>query len=119
MRARHIFQEDVHKGYENLAKIIPEKQYYRYSDHWRYVTQRLCFSAALVVFLEKGILVSKDVTAEILGVKARQVEGFHLDLEDYLMGILQLSAELVFAQKFDCVFVISSVNFRHVLRSIL
>ncbi|KAK9717330.1 Translin family [Popillia japonica] len=59
-----------------------------------YVTQRLCFLAALVVFLEVGILLSKETAAEILGVKTDQLQGFHLDLEDYLMGVLQLTTEL-------------------------
>lgn len=31
----------------------------------------------------------------ILPVKNNREEGFHLDLEDFLMGLLQLSAELV------------------------
>lgn len=46
---------------------MPAGQYYRYNDHWRYVTQRLCFLAALTVYLEAGFLVSKDTVAEILG----------------------------------------------------
>lgn len=92
--ARRLF-EDVGARYKVLAAIIPQKEYYRYHDHWRFVTQRLCFSAALVVFLEDGVLIAKEKTAEILGIKDKPEDGFHLDLEDYLMGILQLSSELV------------------------
>lgn len=66
LRARELFQE-VRNGYDQLDKIIPTGQYYRYNDHWRNVTQRLSFLAALIVFLEKGILIDKEVTAEILG----------------------------------------------------
>lgn len=72
LKAREIF-EDVRKGYEALDNTIPPGQYYRYNDHWRFATQRLCFLAALVVFLEKGILISKETTAQILGGKCKKV----------------------------------------------
>lgn len=54
-------------GYKKLAEVVPAAQYYRYNDHWRFVTQRLCFLASLLIFLEVGTLVSKDTVAEILG----------------------------------------------------
>lgn len=59
--------EDVRNGYQKLDAIIPKGQYYRYNDHWRFVTQKLCFLSALVVFLEAGFLVTKNTTAELLG----------------------------------------------------
>jgi len=31
----------------------------------------------------------------LLPVKLKRDDGFHLDLEDYLMGLLQLASELV------------------------
>lgn len=54
------------------------------------------FLIALTVYLEAGILVSRETAAEILGLKPVRAEGFHLDIEDYLMGLLQLTTELVF-----------------------
>lgn len=68
LKAREQF-EKVREAYGKLSELIPLDQYYRYNDHWRFVTQRLCFLAALVVFLEVGVLISKDTTAEILGGK--------------------------------------------------
>lgn len=65
-QARKLFEE-VRKGYDKLAGIVPTGQYYKYNDHWRFVTQRLCFLAALIVFLEVGVLISKDTCADILG----------------------------------------------------
>ncbi|KAJ8952849.1 hypothetical protein NQ314_007455 [Rhamnusium bicolor] len=91
LKARQIF-EDVRAGYIALDLVIPPGQYYRYNDHWRFATQRLCFLAALIVFLEKGILVNKETTAKILGVDDKA--NIHLDLEDYLMGLLNLASEL-------------------------
>ncbi|XP_015179781.1 PREDICTED: translin [Polistes dominula] len=92
-KARELF-EDVRKQYAELAKIVPKDQYYRFNDQWRFVTQRLCFLASLTVYLEVKILATKDTVAEILGIKNNREDGFHLDLEDFLMGLLQLSAEL-------------------------
>lgn len=92
-KARELF-EDVRKQYAELAKIVPKDQYYRFNDQWRFVTQRLCFLASLTIYLEVKILATKDTVAEILGIKNNREDGFHLDLEDFLMGLLQLSAEL-------------------------
>ncbi|XP_044264658.1 translin [Tribolium madens] len=89
--ARELF-ESVRAGYEKLNTVVPAGQYYRYNDHWRFATQRLCFLAALIIFLEKGFLVDKKTTAEILGLHDKS--RLHLDLEDYLMGLLNLATEL-------------------------
>ncbi|XP_078035726.1 translin isoform X2 [Augochlora pura] len=91
--AREIF-EDVRKDYANLAKIVPKDQYYRFHDQWRSVTQKLCFLASLVIYLEIKVLVTKEAVAEMLGIKNSKEDGFHLDLENFLMGLLQLAAEL-------------------------
>ncbi|CAK9833654.1 Tsn [Anthophora retusa] len=91
--ARELFK-DVRESYARLAEIVPKNQYYRFHDQWRFVTQRLCFLASLIVYLEIKVLVTKETVAEILGVQNQREDGFHLDLEDYLMGLLQLAAEL-------------------------
>ncbi|GLV39685.1 translin [Carabus blaptoides fortunei] len=93
LKARALFEE-VRSGYAKLANVVPIDQYYRYNDHWRFVTQRLVFLIALTIYLEVGILVSRETVAEILGVGTEHTKGFHLDLEDFLHGLLQLSSEL-------------------------
>lgn len=77
-----------------MAELIPIGQYYRYNDHWHYVTQRIAFLISLVVYLEAEKLVSREEVAEMVGIKIKQDQGFHLDIEDYLMGLLQLASEL-------------------------
>lgn len=91
--SRELFK-DIRKNYIRLAEVVPRDQYYRFHDQWRFVTQKLCFLASLIIYLEIKVLVTKETVAEILGVKNNREDGFHLDLEDYLMGLLQLSAEL-------------------------
>lgn len=80
--------------YKKIAEIIPEGQYYRYNDHWHYNTQRLVFSVAMTIYLESETLVTRDTVAEILGLQVDQKKGFHLDIEDYLMGLLNMASEL-------------------------
>ncbi|KYQ52985.1 Translin [Trachymyrmex zeteki] len=92
-KAREIFG-DIRIQYASLAEVVPSNQYYRYHDQWRFITQRLCFLVALVIYFEIKLLVDKKTVADILGVKNNREDGFHLDLEDFLLGLLQLSAEL-------------------------
>lgn len=68
MKARDQF-EICRQLYEKLAKIVPQSQYYRYNDHWSFLTQRLVFLIALTIFLEVGQLVERDTVADILGCK--------------------------------------------------
>lgn len=85
---------EVKAGYSKLAEKIPKDQYYRFHDHWRFVIQRTSFLAAMLVYLEEERLASHEEVAAIMGVSAERETGFHLDLDDYLMGLLQLSSEL-------------------------
>jgi len=80
--------------YAALAAKVPKDQYYRFHDHWRFVTQRVAFVTALLVFLEKEELASQQTVAQTMGIVISKEEGFMLDLEDYLAGLLTLSSEL-------------------------
>lgn len=91
--ARACF-EKCNKHYQELKSIVPADQYYRFNDHWNWTTQRLVSLIALVIYLEAGFLVTRDTCAEILGVENQPSKGFHLDLETYLVGILQMISEL-------------------------
>lgn len=91
--ARVVF-EKCKALFKQLADVIPAGQYYRFSDHWNWTTQRIVSLIALVIYLEAGFLVSRDTCAEILGLETHQQKGFHLDLESYLMGIIQMVNEL-------------------------
>lgn len=67
-KAREQF-EKCREYYAKLAQIVPAGQYYRYSDHWHFLSQRIVFLIALTVFLEAGFLVTRDTAASILGCK--------------------------------------------------
>lgn len=84
----------VRDEYDKLKDAVPKDQYYRFHDHWRFVTQRLSFLVALTEYLETGKLVSHEGVCSELGLAKRRIDGFHLDLEDYLIGLLELANEL-------------------------
>ncbi|XP_065353876.1 translin isoform X2 [Cloeon dipterum] len=80
--------------YAQLAALVPVNQFYHFNDMWRFATQKLAFLVSLTVFLETGKLASFEEVAESLGLKPEREKGFHLDLEDYLTGLLQMASEL-------------------------
>ncbi|VDI09290.1 Hypothetical predicted protein [Mytilus galloprovincialis] len=82
--------EDMNK----LAAIIPPNQYYRFHDHWKTVMQKLSFLTAFIKYLEKEELNTREEVAKMVGVYTNREEGFHMDLDDYLHGLLQLASEL-------------------------
>ncbi|XP_043224643.1 translin-like isoform X2 [Amphibalanus amphitrite] len=85
----------IKEHYAALSKKVPKDQYYsRFHDHWRFVTQRMAFVAALLVYLETEQLATQQMVADAIGVALNKEDGFILDLEDYLAGLLMLSSEL-------------------------
>ncbi|KAE8581692.1 hypothetical protein XENTR_v10024897 [Xenopus tropicalis] len=77
-----------------LQTKFPTEQYYKFHDQWRFVLQRLVFLASFLVYLESETLVTREAAAEILGIAYEREKGFHLDIEDYLSGVLNLANEL-------------------------
>ena len=80
--------------YSALAQKVPKNQYFRFHDHWRFTTQRVCFVAALTMYLQSEKLITREEVYELFGLEMKREDGFHLDLDDYLMGILQMASEL-------------------------
>ena len=61
------------------------------------MTQRLCFISSLLIYLESASLATREQVADTLGLAKKGdafSKTFHLDLEDYLHGLLQLGSEL-------------------------
>lgn len=93
LKAREHFSA-VQTHLASLKTKFPPDQYYRFNDQWRFVLQRLVFLAAFLVYLESETLVTREAVADTLGIESDREKGFHLDIEDYLSGILSLASEL-------------------------
>ncbi|KAM9804549.1 translin [Neosynchiropus ocellatus] len=92
-KARELFCA-VRTQISELKTKFPSEQYYRFHEHWRFVLQRLVFLAAFVVYLETETLVKREQVAQILDIYVVREQGFHLDVEDYLAGVLVMASEL-------------------------
>lgn len=92
-KARELFCT-VRTQITDLKTKFRVEQYYRFHEHWRFVLQRLVFLAAFVVYLESEALVTREEVAQILGIEVLREGGFHLDMEDYLAGVLIMASEL-------------------------
>uniref|UniRef100_A0A0N5AM42 Translin n=1 Tax=Syphacia muris TaxID=451379 RepID=A0A0N5AM42_9BILA len=66
----------------------------RFHDSFRFATQRVVFALAFVHYFTAEKLISLAAVADTIGICSDGKEGFHLDLEDYLFGILLLVTEL-------------------------
>lgn len=94
LRARGFFEQG-RVELVSLRDIVIPGEYYKYHEHWKVAMQTFCFTVALVVWLEKGMLVSPEVVAEIFGLDKEETDlSFHLDIEDYLLGLTGLASEL-------------------------
>ncbi|KAG6540866.1 hypothetical protein Mapa_017740 [Marchantia paleacea] len=98
----------LQKIYSQLSEIIRERpgQYYRYHDHWRNQTHTVVFLLAFVHWLDTQGLLSHREVETLLSVKS---EEFSIDIEDYLIGLCNVSNELpryvvnrVTAGDYDC-----------------
>ncbi|GFQ72068.1 hypothetical protein TNCT_31371 [Trichonephila clavata] len=92
-KAREQFS-NIRKLYASLKEKVPVDEFYRYHEHWRYVTQRLVFSTAFIVYLETGKLIGREESAEFFGISADPSDSFHVELDDFLLGLLLLAEEL-------------------------
>ncbi|MCP9263424.1 putative protein similar to vertebrate translin (TSN) [Dirofilaria immitis] len=91
---QNILHNEVQQHLIKLAALISPVSYYRYHDNFRFIIQKLCFVVTYAHFLQHGILLNRDKVAEIFNIKVDPAMGFHLDVEDYLFGLLQLANEL-------------------------
>ena len=77
-----------------LGEYIEPLSYFKYHDLYRVAMQRATFLLLWVAYLEHGELLGLSEVAAELGLTASPQDGLHLDLEDYLHGVLELAKEL-------------------------
>ncbi|XP_064388527.1 translin-like isoform X2 [Halichondria panicea] len=93
LKIRPMFA-DPKRQIQTLKELIPKDSYYRFNDQWKHSFQRLCFLSSFLVYLETEKLATKLEVATMLGVEAKEDDGFHLDLDDFLIGLLFMTNEL-------------------------
>ena len=113
-----VFQTKIQDHFKHLAEVVPTGEYFRYHYMYNVTIQRFVYQAALTHYLKTEDLLLVGDAAKMLGIEHTsyepprsaetlpddgekdgksanyRVDLFHLDLEDYLAGITQLSNEL-------------------------
>ena len=108
-----VFQTKIQDHFKQLAEVVPPGQYFRYHFMYNMTIQRFVYQAALTHYLKTEDLLLLEDAAKMLGIEytsykknfaedansdksleKHSLDVFHLDLEDYLAGITQLSNEL-------------------------
>ena len=113
-----LFQTKIQDHFKHLAEAVPSGEYFRYHYMYNITIQRFVYQAALTHYLKTEDLLLIGDAANMLGIEhtsygspastenqpneesktekvsSARVDIFHLDLEDYLAGITQLSNEL-------------------------
>ncbi|MFH4974621.1 hypothetical protein AB6A40_001330 [Gnathostoma spinigerum] len=93
-RMRTIADSEIKMMFAKIAEILTSHNYYRYHSEFRNAVQHWCFLVSFAYFLDSGLLADRRFIATQLGMELEAKDGFHLDLEDYLFGILKLANEL-------------------------
>lgn len=85
--------EDLQGLFGSLAGILDQRpgQYFRYHDIWRSPTQSAVFIFAFIQWLETSSLLSHSEAKDLLGFVRQD---FPLELDDYLIGLCNLSNEM-------------------------
>jgi len=95
-----FFRDKIRGLFALLAEAVPPGHYYRYHNMFNYTIQRMVYQAALTHYLKTETMLSFETAADVLGIHPPKDQGatksdvFHLDLEDYLAGLIQMSNEL-------------------------
>ncbi|KAG8831894.1 hypothetical protein FRC17_002389 [Serendipita sp. 399] len=71
-----------------IAKLIPKHQYWRWKDLYARHIQNLVFIIVLSEYLNSGKLASIQDISDILGLEAEWHDEVHVQIEDYLQGII-------------------------------
>ncbi|RZF37278.1 hypothetical protein LSTR_LSTR005610 [Laodelphax striatellus] len=85
----------IRECYSRLTTIVPENEYHRFRNLWRYQTVRAAHLVLLIVFLETGTLCSRKEFAKTIGVHDDQMERFPINNEEYLNGLINMVSDLV------------------------
>lgn len=91
---RHV-AEKIRPALAELSASVPASQYYRYYTMFSFTLMRLCHLCSLIRFLQDGQLLTRAATAQDwLQIGQTRADGFYLEVDDYLGGLIQTSNEL-------------------------
>jgi len=85
---------DIHTALKNLDDVIPEGGYWKYQNVWNNTVSWLSFLGSLILYLRTDALPEMPQVTELIGLKSDKMKILRLDIEEYLLGLIQLCNEL-------------------------
>ncbi|KAI5122783.1 hypothetical protein M0805_000127 [Coniferiporia weirii] len=85
--------KDCSESIFSIADLIPEGEYWRWSNMWTNSLRSAVFAAVLVEYLDSGNLLSQTGVACVLRLEEENTKLF-LQAEDYLHGLISMVNEL-------------------------
>jgi len=91
VKVRQKFDK-VKELFGQLDTKLPENAYWKYCQLWSNTASWISFLASLTIYLESETLATKEQVAEMMGLATTTT--VKLDIEEYLIGLCQVSNEL-------------------------
>jgi len=82
----------VKELFGQLDTKLPENSYWKYCQLWSNTASWISFLASLTIYLESETLATKEQVSEMMGLANTTTA--KLDIEEYLVGLCQVSNEL-------------------------
>ncbi|XP_039299107.1 translin isoform X2 [Nilaparvata lugens] len=85
----------IKECYERLIDIVPDNEFHKYNNFFRYQTGRAAHLVLFLVYLETGKLCSRKEFTEVIGVSKDQNHHFPLNIDEYIHGSINMVQDLV------------------------
>eukprot|EP01132_Coremiostelium_polycephalum_P009162 gene9162-11228_t len=86
--------EPLKKHFNDLKQLIQPLSYYKYRDHWKSHLSQIVFCLTFTYWLENESLLKLDDIQLVLGFDNNIAGSIVVELEDYLIGLCNLSNEM-------------------------
>ncbi|WFD45984.1 Translin-1 [Malassezia furfur] len=85
---------DVRADIARLCEAVPAQEYYKWNETWSWAMRNAAFGACFTYYLGTGLLLSKEQTADVLGMHALPSDRMMLATDEYLHGLISMANEL-------------------------
>ncbi|KAK0566088.1 Translin-1 [Tilletia horrida] len=77
-----------------LTASVPEQQYWKYNGIWGSSFSAIIGTSAIAYFLSTGLLLSKEESSQVLGLREETASRVFLTTEEYLHGLVNMINDL-------------------------
>ncbi|KAL9933670.1 hypothetical protein V8E36_007328 [Tilletia maclaganii] len=85
---------ECRQNISTLTSSVPEQQYWKYNGIWGSTFSAIIGTAAIAHFLSTGLLLSKEESSQVLGLRPESASRIFLTTEEYLHGLVNMINDL-------------------------